>query len=99
MSLSAVMGWWAFSPPYFSATLPTPGQGIDLLLFMVAAIVIIWVAAGYRTVLWKLKEEELFREATVNGTPCPDAFMRLRRRMNLSATLQLNPRRCMTSSP
>jgi two-component sensor histidine kinase len=66
MTLSAAMGWWAFSPPYFAMTLPTPGEEMDFVLFISAASVIVWGAVGYRKVLWKLNEEERFREATVN---------------------------------
>ena len=66
MTLSATMGGWAFSPPYFATTLPSGSEMIDLALFIASALVIIWGAVAYRTVLWRLHEEENFREATVN---------------------------------
>lgn len=66
MTLSASMGGWAFSPPYFATTLFSESEMIDLALFIASALVIIWGAVAHRTVLWRLTEEEHFREATVN---------------------------------
>ena len=64
--LSAIVGWWAFLPPYFTLDLPTRGEAIDLTLFIAASLVIVWGAVGYRQTLWRLNEEEQFRKTTAD---------------------------------
>src|ERR1017187_8157700 len=66
IGLSAIAGWWAFLPPYFTLDLPTRGEAIDLTLFIAASLVIVWGAVGYRQTLWRLNEEEQFRKTTVD---------------------------------
>jgi len=64
--LSAIFAWWAFLPPYFSLSAPTPGEAADLILFVGASLVILAGATAYRRILWRLEEEERFRKTTVN---------------------------------
>jgi two-component sensor histidine kinase len=64
--LSALFASWAFLPPYFSLARHTLTDTIDLLLFLGASLIIIWGATTYRRILWRLNEEEHFRQTTVN---------------------------------
>lgn len=46
----AVVGW-AFFPPYFSLGPPTPGQVLDIGLYLCASLLTLWLAESYRRVL------------------------------------------------
>jgi two-component sensor histidine kinase len=64
--LSATFAWWAFLPPYFSFGGRSPDDVIDTILFTAASLIIISGATAYRRILWRLNEEEHFRQVTVN---------------------------------
>jgi two-component sensor histidine kinase len=64
--LSAIFAWWAFLPPYFSFVPGSPTDFLDLGLFLGATLIIIAGATAYRRILWRLDEEEHFRQTMVN---------------------------------
>ena len=64
--LSSLVAWWTFLPPQFEWNRPTTEQGINIALFIFASVLIMWIAAQYRTVLRRLNEEESYRKVVVD---------------------------------
>ena len=63
--LAAVVGWWAFQPPYFAFSPPTFGQAISLLSFLLSSLLVVWAADHYSKVTKRLEDEENFRKLAV----------------------------------
>ena len=64
--LGGLVSRWFFMPPRFS-WLPLESEDIvSLCLFVVAAVMIIWVAEQYRSVVRRLDEEESYRKVVVD---------------------------------
>jgi K+-sensing histidine kinase KdpD len=40
--LGGVVGWWAFMPPYFEFAFETTGQKIDVLIYFIASLFVVW---------------------------------------------------------
>jgi len=66
ITLSAVLGWWAFTPPYFTIPVGALAETIQVVLFIVASTTIVAGATAYRRILWRLNEEEHFRQIIVD---------------------------------
>jgi K+-sensing histidine kinase KdpD len=64
--LSALISWWAFLPPY-GAFLPlSASDQINLLGYIFASLLIVWVADHYRRLTNRLEDEEKFRKLAVD---------------------------------
>ena len=64
--LSAVVSWWTFVPPRFSWEGVTLTHLVNVGLFFLASVTIIWVAAQYRKLVRQLDEEERYRQVVVD---------------------------------
>ncbi len=62
--LGGIIGWWAFMPPHFTVSL-TFAQGISLLSYVIASLLIVWSTDHYLSVSRRLKDEEKFRKLAV----------------------------------
>ena len=54
MVLSALVSWWTFLPPRFEWNILSTEQSISVALFVFATVLIIWIAAQYRSVVRRL---------------------------------------------
>lgn len=66
LALGALIGWWAFMPPYFSFQTASLADGLSLALYVVTAGLIVWVAERYRGAFLQLTAEEGKRLLLVN---------------------------------
>jgi hypothetical protein len=60
-----VVGWWAFMPPYFEFAFETTGQKIDVLIYFIASLFVVWGAEHYRGLIKRLQDEENLRKLAV----------------------------------
>jgi two-component sensor histidine kinase len=65
-ALSALVAWYLFVPPRYSLLAGSKDEVISLVLFLIAAATIVWIADQYRRVLRKLDEEEHYRQVVVD---------------------------------
>jgi len=63
--LGGVIAWWAFLPPQFALLPLKPGHQINLLTYLLAALVIVWGADRYRRISKRLEDEEGLRKLAV----------------------------------
>lgn len=63
--LGGVIGWWAFMRPHFALVPLTFGQQISLLMYILAALLIVWGADHYRRLAKRLADEETLRKLSV----------------------------------
>lgn len=96
--LGGIIGWWAFMSPQ-SAFLPiTPAHQISLLLYLFAALLIVWGADHYRRLAKRLTDEEALRTLTVqelshrvkNKLATIQAIIRFRLREHPQASNEIN---------
>ncbi len=66
MLLSGLVAWWAFMLPLLAWTPLTPNNISSLGLFLLASLIIIWVAESYRLALRRIDEEERYRQVVVD---------------------------------
>src|SRR5205085_68245 len=57
--------WWAFMPPYYSFAPLTSGQSISLVMYGLAALIIVWGADHYSILAKRLENEEELRKLAV----------------------------------
>ena len=62
--LGGIVGWWAFMSTQFMVPI-TPGQQINLLTYLFAALLIVWGADHYRKIMKRLADEEALRQLSV----------------------------------
>lgn len=63
-ALGGLVGWWAFMPPYYSVSL-TLGNSINLVLYSLSVLIIVWGADHYRSLAKRLESEEELRKLAV----------------------------------
>jgi two-component sensor histidine kinase len=66
IAAGAIVGWWAFTPPYFTVPTGNVADVVQVGLFIAASAMIVVGATAYRRILWRLREEEHFRQLTVD---------------------------------
>lgn len=64
--LGGIAAWYLFVSPRFILFVGTTDDVVSLVLFLIAAAAIIWIADLYRRVLRKLDEEEHYRQIVVD---------------------------------
>jgi two-component sensor histidine kinase len=62
--LSIAAAWYLFVEPRYSWGV-NPAETVSVLLFLAAALIIMWIADQYRRVLRRLDEEEHYRQVVV----------------------------------
>jgi len=62
---SVLLGWWAFTEPFFSWRIDSPADTVSLVIFSAALALIVWTADAYRRAVERLEEEEHQREMIV----------------------------------
>lgn len=63
--LGGVIGWWAFMPPHYTFLPLTTGQQMSLLMYLFAALLIVWGADHYRRLAKRMADEEALRKLSV----------------------------------
>jgi two-component sensor histidine kinase len=65
ISLSVVVVWWAFTPPYYQFQALNLNQVANVALFAFSAGLIVWLAVVYRHLLANFEEQEKHRNLLV----------------------------------
>jgi two-component sensor histidine kinase len=63
--LGGIVSWWAFMSPQFAFMPLTTGQQMSLLMYLFAALLIVWGADHYRRLAKLLADEEALRKLSV----------------------------------
>jgi two-component sensor histidine kinase len=63
--LSGIIAWWAFMVPHFAFLPRTTVEVINLLIYLLASLLIVWAADHYRRLTKRLEVEEKFRKLAV----------------------------------
>jgi K+-sensing histidine kinase KdpD len=64
--LGGLVAWYLFVPPRYTISVGTKDDVVSLVLFLIAAAAIIWIADQYRRLLRRLDEEEHYRQVVVD---------------------------------
>ena len=64
--LSGLVAWYLFVEPRYALLTGSTDEVVSLILFLIAAAAVIWIADQYRQVLRKLDEEEHYRQVVVD---------------------------------
>jgi two-component sensor histidine kinase len=64
--LGALVGWYLFVPPRYVLLAGTRDEVVSLILYLIAAATVIWIADQYRRLLRKLDQEEHYRQVVVD---------------------------------
>lgn len=63
--LSGIVGYWAFTPPYFAFFPATTESVISTLAFLLASLLVVWAGEHYRRLTKRLRDEETFRKLAI----------------------------------
>ncbi len=64
-TVAGVIAWWAFMSPNYAFLPLNSGQVISLAIYLIASLLIVWVADHYRALMRQLEDEEKLRKLAV----------------------------------
>jgi two-component sensor histidine kinase len=63
--LGGIIGYWAFTPPYFMFFPVTSESVISSFSYLLASLLVVWAGEHYRRLTKRLRDEETFRKLAI----------------------------------